>query len=181
MAHIGGGEFAGEIGEGLAELREFFQRGAADDGYGIVRREIVAIVFEGDEVERVDQTVSGVARDNVDLLIDQGAVEEAKVHDTGRGGEVEIVARAPSGEPVGAFEEFVADADVPLGGAGSELRHGTEMEFLRVVAAHNHGEGVFEAERFGDVQIETLGVLLFNAGIDGRGVVGVGGFVEDGG
>ena len=54
MAHFGGSEFAREIGEGGAELRKFFQRGTANDGDGVIGREIVAIVFEREEAERVD-------------------------------------------------------------------------------------------------------------------------------
>jgi len=90
----------------------------ADDGDGVIGREIVQIVFEGDEAERVDEAVGGIASDNVDLVIDEGSVEEAEVHDIGRGGEVEIVAGAPAGETVGAFEKFVAYAGMPLGGDG---------------------------------------------------------------
>jgi len=181
MAHFGGGEFASEIGEGLAELRESFQRGTADDGDGVVGREVVAVVFEGDEVERVDEAAGGIAGDDVDLMIEQGAIEEAEVHDTWLGCEVEIVTGAPAGKTVGALEEFVADAGAPFGSDGSEVGHGTEVEILRVGAADDHGERVFETERFGDFEIETLGVLLFDAIVDCRGVVGSRGFVEYGG
>ena len=54
------------------------------------------------------------------------------------------------------------------------------MEALRVVAANDHGESVFEAERLGEVEIEALRVLAFDAIVD-RGAVVAGGFVEDGG
>jgi len=90
----------------------------ADDGDGVIGREIVEIVFEGNEVERVDEAVGGIAGDDVDLMIDEGSIEEAEVHDIGRGGEVEIVAGTPAGEAVGAFEKFVAYAGVPLGSDG---------------------------------------------------------------
>ncbi len=93
---------------------------------------------------------------------------------------MEIVARAPAGEAVGAFGEFVADTGAPLGSYGGEVGHGAEMEALRVIAADDHRESVFEAERFGDVEIEALGVLLFDAGVDGGGVVRVWRLVEDG-
>ncbi len=132
-------------------------------------------------MKRVDEAVGGIAGDDVDLMIDESAVEEAEVHDVRRSGEVEIVAVAPAAEAVGAFEEFVADAGVPLGSDRSEIGHGAEMEGLRVVSADDHGESVFEAERFGEVEIEALGVLLLDAIVDGGGVVGAGRFVEDGG
>ena len=181
VAHICGGEFVVEIGEGGAELGEFFEGVVANDGDGVVRREIVAIVFEGDEMERVNQAVGGIAGDDVDLVIDEGAIEEAEVHDVWWSGEVERVAITPAAEAVGTLEEFVADTGAPLGSDGSEVGHGAEVESLRVALADDHGEGVFEAKRFGEVEIEFLGILLFDAGVDGGGVVGAWGFVEDGG
>ena len=106
----------------------------ANDGDGVVGREIVAIVFEGDEMKRVDEAVGGIAGDDVDLMIDESAVEEAEVHDVGRSGEVETVAIAPAAEAVGAFEEFVADAGVPLGSDWSDI-------------GHSYGDGGFARRR----------------------------------
>jgi hypothetical protein len=48
-ADVSGGEFAGEIGEGGAEVWESGECGLADDGNGVVWRKVMAIVFEGDE------------------------------------------------------------------------------------------------------------------------------------
>ena len=53
-------------------------------------------------------------------------------------------------------------------GAMSEIC--AEMELLRVVAANDHGERVFEAERLGNFEIEALGVVLFDAMVDGGGI-----------
>ena len=180
-AHVGGGEFVVEIGEGGAEFGKFFERVVANDRDGVVRREIVAIVFEGDEMQGVDQAVGGVAGDDVDLMINEGAIEKAEVHDVRRSGEVEIVAGTPAGESVGTLEEFVTDAGVPLGSDGSEVGHDAEVESLRVALADDHGERVFEAERFAEVEIEFLGVLLLDAIVNGGGVVAAWGFVKDGG
>src|SRR5579859_796009 len=181
MAHFGGGDFAGEIGEGGAELREFLERVAANDGDGVVGREIVEIVFEGDKVKRVDEAVSRIAGDDIDLMIEESAIEEAEVHDVWLRGEVESVAAAPAAESVGAFEEFVADAGAPPGSDGGEVGHGAEVEALCVVAADDHGESVFEAEGFREGEMEALIVLIFDTSIDGGGgVVGRWGFVEDG-
>jgi len=118
-AHVCGGELASEIRKGGAELREFLESGAANDGNGVVGREIVAVVFEGDEAEGVDEAVGGIAGNDVDLMIDEGAVDEAEVHDARLPGEVEGVAVAPAVETVGTLEEFVADADAPFGAEGA--------------------------------------------------------------
>ena len=52
------------------------------------------------------------------------------------------------------------------------------MQALGVVSANDHGESVFETERLGDFEIETLGVELFYALVDGGGIAG-GRFVQD--
>jgi hypothetical protein len=182
MAHFVGGDFSGEIGEGGAELREFGERGLAHDGNGIVGREIVEVIFERNEMEGFEEAVGGIAGDDVHLMLDESAIEEAEVHDVGRRGEMKIVAGRPAGKAVGAFEEFVADADAPFRSDGLQVGHSAEMEAGGVLAADDHGEGVGEAERFGEVEMKALGVLLLDAGVDGGGsVVGRGGFVEDGG
>jgi hypothetical protein len=56
------------------------------------------------------------------------------------------------------------------------------MELFSVGAADDHGESVFETERLGNVEIETLSVALFDALVDGLRVGIVSGrFAEDGG
>ena len=162
---------------------EFCERVAANDGDGVVRREIVAVVGEADEVERVDEAVGGIAGDDVDFLIDESAVDEAEVHDAGRcAAKCEAVALAEAAVAVGALEKFVADAGAPFGSDRDEVGDGAQVKLLSVGAADDHGEGVFEAERLGDFEIEALGVALFDALVDG-GFVGVvaRGFVQDGG
>src|SRR5260370_19812420 len=54
------------------------------------------------------------------------------------------------------------------------------MKFLRVIAADDHGESIFEAEWRGDFEMEAVGVELLDAVIDGGGIT-LGSFVEDGG
>jgi len=90
------------------------------------------VVFESDEVKRIDQAVGGIAGDDVDLMIEQRAVQEAEVHHVWWGGEVERVTRAPAREAVGAFQEFVADTGAPLWGDGDEIGRRPEVENLCV-------------------------------------------------
>jgi hypothetical protein len=54
------------------------------------------------------------------------------------------------------------------------------VKILCVIATDDHGESVFETERFGDFEVEAVGVALFDAIEDG-GRFELGGFVEDGG
>src|SRR3984957_5235213 len=167
VAHVGGGDFSGEVGEGCAEGRKFGERVAADDWYGVVGREIVAIVGEADEVERVDEAVGGISGDDVDFFIDERAIDEAEVHHARRFSEMQTVALDESAVAVGALEEFVADAGVPAWSDGDDVGDFAEVKLFGVGAADDHRESVFETERFGDVEIETLGVALFDALVDG--------------
>jgi hypothetical protein len=179
VTHVGGGEFAGEISKRASELGELRERGLANNGDGIVGRKIVPIVFEGDKAEGFDEAVGGVAYDDVDLMVDERAVDKARVHHVRLAGEMKIVAGAPAGEAIGALEQFVAEGDAPLGSEGREVGAATETEVLGIVAADDHDKSVFEAERLGDFEVEALRVLLPDALIDGGGIVR-GSFVEDG-
>ena len=180
MAHVGSGDFAGEIGEGHTELGKPRERGLADDGDSIVGRKIVKVVDERNETESVNEAVGGIAGDDVHLMIEEGAVNEAEVHDAGRRGEAERVAIAPAAEAVGALEEFIADADVPFGSEGRDVGYFLQMEALCVVGADDHGKSIFKAEWLGDFELEALGVELLNAAVDRCGIA-LRGFVEDGG
>src|SRR5712692_9229991 len=62
------------------------------------------------------------------------------------------------------------------------------MEIFRIIAANDHGESVFEAERLGDFKMEAIGVELLDAVVDGVRVivmcdtlaVRIWGFIQDG-
>jgi len=99
----------------------------ADDGDSIVRREIVAIVGQSDKAKGVNQAVGGVAGDDVHLMIDERAVDEAEVHDSGGFSEMEMIAIAPAAETVLALEEFVAHADPPFAGHGRDIGDGAKV------------------------------------------------------
>lgn len=182
MAHFGLADFAGQIGQSTAKLGKFLERGIANDRDGVIWWKIMAIVIERNEVERVDETVGGIAGNNIDLAIDKGTINEAEVHDAGSGGEVKIIAIAPAAKTVGAFKKLIADADAPLGGDSGEIGHRAEMEAHGIIATDDHSEGVREAERLAEREMEAAGILLFDAIIDRNGgVIGRRSFVEHGG
>ena len=69
-ADVGGGEFSGEIGQRGAELGKSGESGLANDGDGVVGREVVLVVDERNEVERLNEPVRGVACNDVHLFVD---------------------------------------------------------------------------------------------------------------
>src|SRR4029077_779463 len=66
--HVGSGKFASQVGEGGAKLWESSERGLADDGDGVIGREVVAVVFQGEETEGVDEAIGGIAGDDINLM-----------------------------------------------------------------------------------------------------------------
>src|SRR5207249_4873334 len=115
-----------------------------------------------------DDTISGPSSAWSTIL--EGEGDEAEGHESGGFGEMETVAIAPAAETVLALEEFVADADAPFTGEGRDIGDGAKVEILGIVAANDHGEGVFEAEGLGDFEVEAIGVELLDAIVHGGGI-----------
>jgi len=67
----------------------------------------------------------------------------------------------------GALEEFVADTDAPPGSVRDNVGSIPQVQTLGIVSTNDHGESVFETELLGDCKIETLGVELLHALVDG--------------
>src|ERR1700760_1931239 len=97
-------------------------------------------------MQRVDQSIGGIAGDDVDLFIDERAIDQPKIHDARRFGKLQPVALDETAIAVGALEEFVADTGMPSRGERSDVGNCFEMELLGVGAADNHRERVFESE-----------------------------------
>src|ERR1700734_2953496 len=98
------------------------QRLLADHGDRFVGREIVAVIFESEQIERWKQAVRGVARSNIDLMIFQCRAEQAQIHGPGGGGEAEAVSGSQSGITVRTLHKFVAKSGAPLRSESGGLR-----------------------------------------------------------
>lgn len=179
-ANVGSGEFSGEIGERGPELRKFGERGLANDGDSVIRRKIMEIVLKSDKTERIDLAVGGIAGDDIDLMIEKRAVDEAEIHGSGGSGEMQIVAVGEAGVAVGPLLEFVSDTGTPFGRDGNKVGKAAQVEIIGVVGTDDHGESIFEAERLGEFKLKTLGVKLLDAVVNGGGI-GSGRFIEYGG
>ena len=134
-AHVGGGDAASQGVEGELDFWRAAQRFLADEGDGLVRREVMAVVLQNRKIKLLNGTVGGVAGDHVDLIGPDGAVEQAEVHGAGRAGEAETVGCGKAGQAVGALLELVAHAETPLGGVGGGLAEGGEVQAASICAA----------------------------------------------
>src|SRR5260370_11720864 len=114
-------------------------------------------------MERLNQAVGGVAGDDVDFFVDEGAVDEAEIHDAGRGGKMQTVKLAPAAKTVRALEEFVSETRAHLGSVGNDVAGVLQVQALGVVTTNDHGKGVFKAEGLGNFAIETSAVALPDA------------------
>jgi len=115
----------------------------------------------------------------------KGAIEQAEVHGAGWGSEAEAVGGAEAGKAVGALLEFIADAETPPRGVAGRLGERGELKAAGVVAADDHGEGVFEAEGLGGDDVVAGGVETADGLEDAGGVSRFSGFgkwlFDDGG
>jgi hypothetical protein len=116
-ADLAGQSIHCDLDFGMALERVF-----ADQRDGLVGRKEVEVVRQHHEAERADGAVGGVAGDDVDLAVGEGAIEQAEVHDAGRAGEVQVVGGGEAGQAVGSRLELVADAEAELGGRRGRRR-----------------------------------------------------------
>ena len=138
----------------------------ADDGNSLVGREVVAVVLEHRQIQRRDQAVGGVAGDQVNLAGLEGPGEQAEVHDSWGGGEMQTVGCGQAAVTVGPLHELVAESGAPVGGVGGGLGDGFKVQAAGVFAPDFDGEGVVETEGPADCEMEALGIFSLDAGVD---------------
>ncbi len=136
------------------------------------------VVFENEQVQRGDQAVGGVAGDQIDLLVFQGAGQQAQVHDLRRAGEMQAVGGGKSFVAVGTLHEFVAETGAPLWSVRRGLRDGFQAEAASVVAANFDGESVVEAEWRAHGEVEALHIFRLDLVVDFF-MIGAGLFFQD--
>jgi hypothetical protein len=182
--HLFGGDLTCElIGCGL-DLGTAGERIFAHQRDGLIGREVVEIVGEDGEAEGADGAVRRVAGDDIDLVVGEGAVEQAEIHGAGRAGEVQVVCGGEAGQAIGARLELVTDAKAELRGDAGGVGDGVEIEATGVVGADDHGKGVLEAERRLDVDFVARFVEAADGGENAGGVALAGWgkrLLEDGG
>src|SRR5580704_14329657 len=69
-----------------------------------------------------NQAVCSVARDQVDLLVFQGASEQPQIHDLRRSGKTQAVRGDESFIAVGTLHEFITESGAPLRRVSCGLR-----------------------------------------------------------
>src|SRR5579862_2290324 len=108
------------------------QRLLADHGDGFVRRKIVAVILQREQIERRNQAISGVTRSNVDLMIFECRSQQTQIHYAWWSGKVQAVSRSQSRISIGTLHEFIAKTGMPLGSERGRLRQSFDMQAARV-------------------------------------------------
>src|SRR6266404_2354855 len=156
------------------------QQFLSDNRDAFIRREVVAVVFENEKVEGGDQAIGVVAGDQVNLMLFEGARNQAEIHDARRFCEAQAVGCDQAFVSIGSFHEFVTESGPPLWRVGSGLGDRAQMKFARVYAANHDRESVVEPKRWTECEAEAALIPLFDSPIDFL-LVAAGRLFEDGG
>ena len=135
------------------------QRLLPNHGDSLVWRKILFVILENGQIERGDQAIGHIARDQVHLVIFQGAREKAEIHDARWHGELQAVSCDQPFIAIRALHEFVAEAGTPLRSVLRGLRESLQMQAAGVVAANLDCKCIVEAERRS--QCEMKAALVF--------------------
>src|SRR5271155_2817014 len=93
-----------------------------DHRYRLVGRKIVAVIFKDEKIEDGNQSVGGIARGEINLMIFQRWCEQTQIHDAGRCRKVKAVGRSQSRVSVRTLHELVAKTGSPLDCVRGRLR-----------------------------------------------------------
>src|SRR6202040_4233937 len=80
LSHLLVRDLSGQTVDRIAQRRISIKRLGTNDRRRFIRREVVTIIFKLKQAKLVDQSISRVARDQVDLASSQRAVSEREIH-----------------------------------------------------------------------------------------------------
>ncbi len=108
-------------GKGCANLRTGGEHLGPNDRCGFVRREVLFVVPQVDQLEGLDLPIGGVAGNDVHLAFGKRPIGQPQVHHGRLHREAEPIGVHQPTIPVFPLHELVAEAWPPVGG----VRHGT--------------------------------------------------------
>ena len=114
------------------------------------------IIFEHYEAKCADWPVGRVAGNDIDLAAAQRTIEQAEIHRARRPCEAQSVGGRQSGEAIRPRFEFVPDAELPGGREFDDVGDRSYSQPAGILAPHDHGESVFEAQPTGCLYVVPL-------------------------
>ena len=151
-AHRGGVDRALEPAQRLAESRMAGDRLRPADHDRLIRRKVPTVVLEDDEVMGGDQSVGGAADHEIDLLGEEGLVEEPEVHLARGRTEAKAVGLREAGHAVVALQELAEEADPQRRRVPGKVGDARDAEAPGRRPRHDERESVVEPERLADLE-----------------------------
>ena len=132
----------------------------------LVRRKIMPVIFQHEQVERRDEAVGVVARNQIDLLLFERSGDQTEIHDARRLRKAQAVGCDQALVAVRPLHEFVSKTSPPLWRIGRSLGDGAQVEFARIIAANHHRKSVVESQRRTEREAEPAFIALLHTLID---------------
>src|SRR5207237_4604622 len=123
------------------------QRFLPKDGHGFVWRKVVAVILQHRQIQSRNKPVRRVPCREINLLVFQGASEQAEVHDARRSGKAQAIGCGQAFVTVWALHELITETGVPLRRVGGSLRDGLQAEAAGILATNFNRESIVESER----------------------------------
>src|ERR1700733_11716936 len=132
------------------------QRLLAGYPHRLIRRKIMPVVFQHEQTQSRNQTVSGVAAGQVNLMIFQSPCQQAQIHNARLFREVQPVSCNQTAVSVRPFHKLITESGAPVGSERSRLRQSFDVQPPRILASNLHRKSIVEAEGRTESEAEAM-------------------------
>src|SRR2546426_5246004 len=84
VPHLVRRDFSAKLSQGLSNFWMFHPRGVAYERHGVIGWEVMPVVFENNQAERLNEPICRVARNQIHLPRCGGFVSKPEIHHAGR-------------------------------------------------------------------------------------------------
>src|ERR1700674_5274838 len=164
--HIFIGNRSRQFAKRRSHLGMLLQHFPAHDRHRFVRRKVMMVVLQYNEVERRNQSIGIVAGNDIDLPFFECPRNQAEIHNARRFREAQAVAGDQTFVAIGTLHELIPKARPPLWRKRSGFGQRLKVQLARVLAADHHRKGVVKAKRRPDAETELCFIALLHVLID---------------
>src|SRR5579871_183929 len=145
----------------------------------LVRRKIMPVVLQHEQIQRRNQSIGRVSRGDVNHVLLESAGQQSQIHHAWSRGKMQSVRGRQSAIPVRPFHELVAKSGAPLRGISRGLRQRLNIQAARLFPTNLHRKRVVESQRRTERQRKPPFVFVLHPLID-RALVSDGFLFQDG-
>src|SRR5262245_9980772 len=92
----------------------FRNDGVAHERHCVVWREVMLVIFENNQAERIDQAVCGISGDEIHLFFSGSLIRDSEIHDSWRIREPKTIGLRQACIAILSFDEFIPEAGCPM-------------------------------------------------------------------